>query len=181
MVVTYLVGISGGKVEIDSEKYLVGISLPHHKVHEGIHYSFSDVDTDVDISGPKYWRLTTPDNDIEFHITIGIAASAGVTVELFENPTISGAGTALSIYNNDRRSGNTTTATAFYDSTTSADGTLIYTTKVGSAGPGVVQRIGGNTRNEAEWILKHNEDYLVKVTADADNTEVILNVEFYEA
>ncbi len=175
-------GISGGKIIIDRTGHLPVMEVAHHKVHEGDHYSVSDVDADVDIVGPKYWRITTPDSAIEFHVTFGIAASAGVTVELYEDPTISGAGTAITIYNNNRLATNlnTTTATAYYDTTTSADGTLIFTTKVGSAGPGVIQRIGGNTRNAAEWILKQNEDYLIKVTADADTTEVVWNAEFYE-
>jgi hypothetical protein len=164
--------------EVDSLGYLVGIDIGHHKIHEGYGFFCSDADTDVDIAGPKYWRLTTPNSAARIHIKLSVSASNAGKIELFENPTIDAAGDALTEYNCDRNSATSTTLAVFKDTTFTADGTLLSTVFVGSSsGP---TRLGGNTRSEFELILKQNEDYALKVTVDNNDTKVAFISEWYE-
>jgi len=140
------------------------------------------VDTDVDIAGPKYVRITAPDTTVRIHFMGVVSADAAALVELYEDPTILAAGNALTEQNNNRNSANVATATTFEDTTTQApnnDGTLLFAGRIG--GTGLAQtRFAGNVADREEWILKQNEDYLVKVTVDADNTEVAIVLTWYE-
>jgi hypothetical protein len=111
-----------------------------------------------------------------------VAADAAATVAFYEDPTLDAAGSALTEYNNDRNSSTAAVATTFEDTTTQApnnDGTLLFSFRVGGTGVGQ-SSISGEGTTRQEWILKANEDYLVKVTVDGDNTEVFINLMWYE-
>ena len=178
--IEYLQTSGPGVDDIASAK--VTIDSAHHEIHEGKFFTFVIIDTDVDIAAPKYVRITSPDTTTRIHFTGQVYVTASSLIELYENPTINAAGGAITIYNNDRNSGNAATATAFEDTTTQApnnDGTLIDSGRAGGAArPNF--RIGGETARRNEWILKQNEDYLIKITPDADNTEVIVSITWYE-
>jgi hypothetical protein len=160
----------------------VTIAFQHHEVHEGNHYTIAVVDSDVDIAGPKYVRITAPDTSIRVHFMGVVSASAAALVEFYEDPTINSAGNALTERNNNRNSGNGATAATFEDTTTQApnnDGTLLFAGRLG--GTGLAQtRFAGNMADREEWILKQGADYLAKVTVDADNTEVVIVFTWYE-
>lgn len=158
--------------------YLIAIDLPHHKIHEESHYFWSDYDADVDTGGPKYWRLTTPATG-RVHLVWSIQASLNGLLQIYENPTISGAGTAKAAFNSDRNSTETSTVTHYYDSTTSADGTLLKTFSLGSDGANPVGADGGDSEHTTEMILKASEDYIFKFTAGTDDSRVSLNLEYY--
>ena len=160
----------------------VNIDIVHHMIHDEKFFSFVVIDVDVDIETPKYIRITTPNTDARIHFTGQVYVTAASLIELYENPTINTAGSPVTIYNNDRNSIVATTATAFEDTTTTApdnDGTRIDAGRAGGAArPNF--RIGGETARRNEWILKQNEDYLIKITPDADNTEVVISITWYE-
>lgn len=163
----------------DVDQAKIGIDVTHHHIHDGDHYTFVVIDTDVDIAAPKYIRITPPNTTTRIHFTGQVYVTASSLIELFENPTINAAGSVVTIYNNDRNSVNSATATAFEDTTTTNDGTRIDAGRAGgSARPNF--RIGGETARRNEWILKQNEDYLIKITPDADNTEVVISITWYE-
>ena len=157
----------------------ISIDLAHHKIHEGKFFTFVVIDTDVDIAGPKYVRITAPDTTTRIHFTGQVYVTASSLIELYENPTLDAPGDALTIYNNERNSATNATATAFEDTTTTNDGTRIDAGRAGGAArPNF--RIGGETARRNEWVLKQGEDYLIKVTPDADNTEVVISITWYE-
>lgn len=166
----------------DVDQAKIGISLVHHEIHEGCHFTVAVVDTDVDIAGPKYVRITAPDTTKRIHFEAMVSADGAALVEFYEDPTLNAAGAALTEYNNDRNSANTATATMFEDSTTQApnnDGTLLFAFRVGGTGVGQT-RISGELSTRQEWILQQAKSYLTKVTVDADNTTVIIVYTWYE-
>lgn len=162
--------------EVDSLGYLVAIEIEHHKVHEGIFYTVSDYDNNVQVVTPKYWLIRTPAN-VNFHTKINIESDTGCLLEFFENPTINVDGVALPAYNNDRNSANVSSLDYFRDPTVGADGTRIQVARVGA---GREKKLGGVARIAAEWILQPNQEYLVKVTVDANGADVTMNAEGYE-
>lgn len=172
-------GTNARALAVDSSGRQVGIDIVHNYVHGGSHFVWSHTDSDVDIAGPKYVRITAPDTAIRVHliIEVDIGVSGGL-VELYENPTITAAGTAGTPYNSNRNSVGAATATVFYDTTTSADGTMLDSRILGSSGGAA--RFGGEASTRNEWVLKQNEDYLVKFTASADNTGYSISFSWYE-
>lgn len=162
---------------VDFLGYLVAIEIEHHKVHEEVFYFVSDIDTDVDTAPPKYWHIKTPDSSIRFHVKVNIETDTGGLVELFENPTTTDDGVALTPYNADRNSSNVSSVEFYRDPTVGADGTRLQVARIGA---GRDKKLGGVARPGSEWILKQNEQYLIKITPDADNAEVTINIEGYE-
>ncbi|MBU1173048.1 MAG: hypothetical protein KKD44_26090 [Proteobacteria bacterium] len=163
----------------DVDQAKINIDLVHHKIHEGKFFSISIIDTDVDTEAPKYLRITAPNTSTRIHFTGQVYVTAASLIEFFEDPTISTAGDALTEYNNNRNSDNPSTATTFEDTTVSNDGTRIDSGRAGGAArPNF--RIGGETARRNEWILKQGEDYVLKITPDADNTEVVVSLTWYE-
>jgi len=172
---------TGYESEIDSvDGSLIQIDNVHHAIHDGEHYHACVFDGDVDIASPKYMRLETPLSNVEQHVIIDVSADGGFLFELYENPTINAAGSAVTIHNSNRRSSNTSSCSAFEDTTTQApnnDGTRLC----GGYSGGEKRKATAEAGSRTEWILKSNEDYLVKVTPDADNTSVMINIAWYEA
>jgi len=160
----------------DIENAVVMMDLAHHMVHEGDSFTLSDFDADVDVAGPKYWLIRVPAN-VEFHIKISIECDTGSLLEFFENPTITGDGTELTFYNNNRNSSNTTTMFASKDPTNSAEGTRLQSSRVGA---GREKKLGGVGRTQFEWILKSGEEYLIKITVDSNDAEVTMTADGYE-
>jgi len=171
---------SGFESQLDSvEGSLIQIDNVHHAIHDGEHFQACVFDGDVDIGSPKYIRITTPDTTVEQHIIIDVSADGGFLFELYENPTINAAGSAVSIHNNNRRSTNTSTSNVYEDTTTQApnnDGTRLC----GGYSGGEKKKATAEAGSRTEWILKRNEDYIVKITSDADNTRIMVNLAWYE-
>ena len=151
--------------------------IEHMEIHEGEHFFVTDIDIDIDAAGPKYWRITTPNSNTVMHFTFRVVSKDAAVIQLYENPTIDAAGTGLTIYNNNRNSSDTSTATVFKDTTITGEGTLLISERLAS---GVNGRGGGILNRANEIILKANEDYNIKVTSDGDNNEATIVMQFYE-
>lgn len=155
------------------------IDTTHQKIHEGRAFIVTDVDTDVDIAGPKYYRFTTPNTDVEIHFVFSVFCNAAAVIQFYENPTINAAGTEMTAYNMYRDNSQSATLTARYDCTTTSDGTLIYSGRVGTSGV-PVSNSGGVGGSRHEFILKQNEDYVLKITTVADNNATAVDFTWYE-
>lgn len=156
----------------------VFIRLDHHMVHQEKMFTISDIDTEVDIAAPKYWLIRTPDSSTRAHVKIAVTADNPAVVELFENPTITADGTELTPVNNDFNSQIAPETDFFYDPAVTADGARKDVKYIGTYNVRIF--LGGTTRQQAEFILKQNEEYLVKATVEVNDTQVTLGVEFYE-
>ena len=157
---------------------IVTISAEHNEIHEGEHFTTCDDDQDVDAA--KYWRITTPNTSNRIHLAGFFISSINGTLEFFQNPTLSGQGTTLNSFNNDANSSNTTTAVFAKDPTTSNDGIRAFVSVIGSDGNNPVGASGGFQNRNNEFILKQNEDYVLKYTPEGTDNRVSICFEFYE-
>lgn len=174
-----LVGSNGVEAEVDSiSGIVVTIPTEHHQVHDEVSYSCVDYDADVDIAAPKWWIIVTTDTADRHHFVLQISADGAFLAEIFEGITSDDPGTALTPVNSDRNSANTTSLIFGYDPTNPAGGTKIFNDLVGTTNPKT--RFGGTMRNGAEYILKQNVKYGIKITVVADDTKVAMVAEFYE-
>ena len=156
------------------------IHFEHHEIHEGNHYACQDYDGDVDTGAAKYWLVKTPNTTTRIHLIFKTILSKNGTVEFFENPTITDNGSALTACNNDRNSANTATLLCYYDPTVTDDGTRLNVNVMGTDGTGVAGSSGGNTQREDEFVLKQNEDYIIKVTVENNDTRASNCLKWYE-
>lgn len=162
------------KPTLDSEGYTIVINEVHHKIHSGNAFIVSDYASAVT---SKIWRITTPNTTARIHMSAALSANQESIFELYENPTITGAGTALTANNANRNSATAATATLFKDTTVSGNGTLIW--KKISGANAANARVGGEARLDWELVLKQNEDYLFIATLDSSG-EVSIIIDFYE-
>jgi len=156
------------------------IDFAHHAVHHGFLFTVSDFDTDIDIAAPKYWLFRTPNTNKRIHIIFDVGVSGGVQVDLYESPTITADGTAITPFNNDFNRNDVSVLLVFKDPTVTADGTLKTSTRIGASGPGNSDKVGGNLRPGSEYILKQNTNYILKITSDANDTKATMIAEYYE-
>lgn len=170
--------VTGYESNIDSvDGSQVQIDNVHHAIHSGTHFQACVFDASV--SNPKYMRITTPDTVVEPHLMIDISADRGFLFEFYEDPTINAAGSAVAIHNSNRRSTNISVCSVYEDTTTQApnnDGTLLC----GGYSGGTEEQTTAVAESRTEWILKRNEDYLVKITFEVGDTGVMVNMAWYE-
>lgn len=159
-------------------RHLIEINSEHARIHQGNNFSISDVDTDVDIITPKQYLFITPNTATRIHFTFSLESEPGCTVEFFEDTTVTGNGTALSIINSRRDIANTSEMLAYYDPTVTVDGTRLFIQQSGTSTSG--GKVGGHVSHEDEFILDVNSKYQIKITSLADNTKVSIYCDWYE-
>lgn len=169
---------SGNEVSIDSaDNALTTIDQEHHEVHEGNHY-FAGSYTTLGTSGVLDIIIVTPNTAIRMHYTAIVNSTAEMIAAFHEGVTETGDGAAVSIFNSDRNSSNTSTITMSTDPTTVSDtGTLLRAHSGGSTGPFAV---GSAARSTSENILKQNTKYLIRITSNAADNIIDWEVIWYE-
>ena len=136
------------------------------------------------------WTAVGAASSVYFHIKAGgtsnphgnftVSTEAGVTIEFFENPTLTDDGTGLAENCLNRQNTATPNTTCFYTPTVSSDGTLLEIGLVGTSNTGVTD-IGSTQTDRGYWILKKNESYLIKVTNnDAATKDIVIAYVWHE-
>lgn len=182
---------AGNASRVVSDVYtggLVDIDPSHLAIHESRHYTASRV---VDVAGAGtalYLIACLSTATVGVHFAMNLITELEAQIDIYEGTTVSANGTAVNIFNRNRKSGTNPTGSGmvsiFHTPTVTADGTLIYTSHAGTqTGPG--NQGGGsgfNTRGDSELILKDSTLYLVRITnAHATNAnQVAIDFEWYE-
>lgn len=144
-------------------------------------FGFSIYDNDVDIAGPIEILYKVGAKNVHLK---RVVQSIGGTVQIivYKNPTIAteGDGTPVDIYNQDNASGNTPLVTVFTSPTTTDDGDQCFETSTMLGSAANVTLALSTLTDDASRVLTANTNYLVRVSAIADNTIVDYAVQFYE-
>lgn len=168
-------------LEYDPEtNALAIIPWEHHQVHAGEMFHVDYTWQDLADGGNAQIRFRTGTKDAH----VGISGSVGgkCFAYLYEDANIS-LGTELFIWNMDRNSAHRPDARAYHTPTVTNVGTKALVNGIvipGGSGPAVA-RIGASTRTDAEWELKPNTEYLLRITNDSGGAiDVSMLIEFYE-
>lgn len=161
---------------------LATIPVVHHEVHEGdtfqVSYKSPD-DTPIADDGNMDILLQTGARYA--HLVFDIRAGGPAEVLFYEDTEVSDAGTAMTEHNMKRYSETAATVTATYTPTVTGAGTLLHDSLLpGGTGAGK-SRTGGTVRDNTEWILKLNSNYLIRGTNRAGNAQPMSNIaQWYE-
>lgn len=154
------------------------LSYPHQEVHLGNTYLVTRLADDV-----------ADDANFDIHIINGSAKLlhivASATVEglswgyIYEGTTYSAPGTAMTIYNLNRSSNNTSSASAKHTPTVNSLGTKIFEILInGGTGP---RSAGGALRVTTELVLDVSGDYLFRITNKAGAAkDISMLLQWYE-
>jgi hypothetical protein len=165
----------------DDYSGLVVLDSMHHMIHSGKAFVYPNYDADVDIAGPKYFRLITGANK-EVHFDFSCTLLTAGTVSLIEAPTTSGNGSDVSaaIKNLNRRSSITPELAIWEDPTVTVETGVVGLWRIGTAGGFANSSVGGLGSNRQEYILKASTVYAFKILTDADNNRSWLEFRWYE-
>ena len=164
------------------------VSFGEQKVHVGSSFGCISL---VDLANGAVLdlQITTPNTTKWLHFTISYDTESETLFEIYENVTINMAGTTLvPIHHNRNKTGtasgiaagglasieNTSTANAESDTDTIGVGAILLASGISGAG-----KDGGDDSHEHEWILKQDETYTLRWTANAAGY-VDYHLEWYE-
>ncbi len=160
------------------------VDTSHQKIHEGNHFDVHILRTGINIASPKNILFipppsdAVPSNTIGIHMILGLISNTGITIEFFEGTIVTDNGTAIDIINHNRRSSLTSLCKVFEDPVISSGGTLIFIQRGGTA------TSSGNItlrRDEDEFILHPDSNYLFRITPLADNTNMTIILDWYDS
>ena len=164
----------GANYERDPLEGILGvISMDHFKIHKGKHWTANTGLTTLSLAGTLNMVLRVPAG-ASGHLIFEMANDAPFTGSLYENPTITGAGSALTEFNNYRASPNPASITAEKDATITAPGDGLRPIIIGAGPKG--SGVGGS---RAEFILSPSTNYLLLLTGTQNDVAYIL-AEWYE-
>ena len=158
---------------------LATINTVHYEVHEGDTYQTSYKSPEGgDIADNGNVTLLVRVGDKELHLTFSVAAGGDCEIEFREAVSLTANGTALTPYNMRRSSSNSPTASAFQGPTYTG-GTLLadYLNPGGTKN----QSPGGTARNNTEWILAANTNYIVRgINRSGGGQPISIMLQWYE-
>lgn len=143
---------------VDDYGSLKTIGIEHTAVHDGKSFIYTGA-AQINSLATVYFLGRV--GEVTAHLFDFFIKSdqAPMTIEFFEAPTVTNAGSAQTAINRNRQSTTTATLGVFAGATVSADGTLLMTDKILG-----VQKDVTSDHLVGEWLLKKNTDYVFKIT-----------------
>lgn len=155
----------------------VTIPVVHHEVHEGETFTAS-IFSLANASGVDISMLLRTGSTRYGHLTFTTTGGGNAQVRLLENPTVSADGNALTERNMKRYSTETPEIAAYGNPTYVEQAVLTSFLLPGGRG-GNAQ--GGVVRQNTEWILSPNSDYVIELTNIAGvNQPLSIVAQWYE-
>ena len=153
---------------------LITIDDALRRIMEGAAFHVSDSNV-IANTNSRTLLLTTPNTTTRVHLAFKIGTNVLVQYFLYENPTISNVGTDVTAYNRDRNSATAATLTVKHTPTVSDAGTAL------SQGYLVTNNINSERVEDRLWVLKQNEEYLLRVTNNSGgNANITILVDWDE-
>lgn len=155
---------------------LISISFPHHQVHRGRHFMYTDAVT-LNAAATQIYLITAPDVATYAHMTFDLDGTAVTRWDFYEASTHDGT-TLQTPGNNNRNSANVPLVTIHKGASGGADGNLLFYYNGGSSTN--QSRTSTMSGNNEEIILKRNTKYLLRVTSGTAGNLTNIKLEWYE-
>lgn len=161
------------------------LELSHHRIHEGNLFHANIISTNLQIINPKYILFISPPQDpvaadtTKVHLIFKVTANPGILLEFFEDSVVTNNGTAVPLINHNRNSTTIPLGQVFENPTVTSDGTRIYVELVGTSAIGGISTTFD--RDEDEYILKVQTNYLIKITPLIDGVSTTTIFDGYDA
>jgi len=161
---------------------IVTVDEIHENIEKGVFFSGGYYNAAVTASSTLQLLVQVSTNIIHLHL-YG-TCSQDMTLELYEGPTFSAAGTSVTMSNHNRTSAKTTTTTVTHTPTITGTGTQLNSTQYVPSGAGGGASGGGSgdfAGALSDFYLKSNTDYLIRYTnIGATTAKLGGSLAFYE-
>ena len=154
---------------------LIGIDYEHHSVHEAFHFNYFDSIT-LGSGASQVYLLETGNRFVHFQKSV--LHSALSTIDVYEGADR--VGTTLQTAFNNQRNSILTPEMMIHKGISggTTDGTLLQNYSFGFAS--AFSRLGGDSRNQEEVVLKINTKYLMRVASSTNGQLFVVNFNWYE-
>jgi hypothetical protein len=161
---------------------LVSLDYAHHLAHSADVYGAFVANAALAAAGTISIVVITPDTTKRAHMVHRAVGSLSTTFDVLEGPTVQDNGATVTTYNKDRDSASAsvlkardgTAGSYTTNPTIDAAGTAIFSETFGGRGG------GGESRATLEIILAANTTYAFRLTSNAANNVVGINLTWYE-
>jgi len=159
-------------------KVPIMITVPHRMIHEGKSFIVSQRFESLADNGLAWLRILVGANK-ELHATISVSAQGLGRFKISEGTTYTDNGTAVTIFDKNRTTANTSDALAYHTPTVDTFGPILNESIFQG---GTKQRAIGSVRtNGEEWIFKKSTDYIIRFqNIGGADMSVSIEIEFYE-
>jgi len=152
------------------------IGVQDRKIHEGC-YFFRRSFVNITGTGKSYFLLQTPEAPTTVHTYFDASVDGDFDIKVYEGGTISSTETPLPVFNADRSSSRTPSASLYADAGITATGTLFWESSLNTT----IFTSAQVGEFAYEIVLKPDEDYILEVTHNDTGTDVLnYNLHFYE-
>jgi hypothetical protein len=158
---------------------LTNIDYAHHEIHDGAYF---EIDHRFDsVANNGYAHLLVKNGSTkDLHAIFKAGAGGEAELYITENPNIGANGTQETIYDQNRFTANSSTASAFHTPTLTTWGTTLSTPHIFGGGAGI-NKVGSSARGDSEWIMKAGEDYVLTAkNVSGAAIQIVLGAEWYE-
>jgi len=163
---------SKAQIKVDDYDRAVTITDIEHKIHKGEMFRANAVFS-LGVGAEKLALFRT--GNVQAHVYGEVTASGDSYMRFYESPTVTADGTPVTFLNKNRAYDTSGTSVTVFDTPTiSSNGTLLD--------PFVMSgsiNAGGKERQDNEWTLKVNTDYLILIHANAAS-DYTLKIDWYE-
>lgn len=155
---------------------ITNIDYDHLTIHAGVHYRCVSPITAIVSTAIQDYLILPPNSTTRVHLIWHIETDTGMKSEFFESPTTGNNGTAMTILNSDRNSGNTASTQIFSAPSVTTTGNFVHADIIGSG-----KAVGNLVQSDEEFVLKQNTPYLLRVTNNGGaNGNEVTDFSFYE-
>ena len=151
------------------------IEYEHHEIHDGSMFTVLEV-TDLGNGATRDVLIVTPNSAKWAHLVWELEHELEATIQFYKGTVYSDPGTPIPTFNRNGNSGKEATTLTYHTPTIDDVGTLIGTITQGSG-----KKAGGNDRESNEYILKQDCAYLIRITNETANDNLIfMKLNWYE-
>lgn len=158
----------------------IAIDHVHAMGHDGLNFTTSQY---VSLAAASALNvLITAPASPHYHFISEVITDAVATVTFSKDPNATATGgTAITAYNNNENSSNTSTLAHIYGGIYTSSGTVLETFLMGSASGNGANRIvvGGSAAGRQEWEFASNSVHLIRVVAGTATCQTVVRTYFY--
>jgi len=174
-----IVGDGTSDIEVDPDiGGLLVTPIEHNLVHDGVVFSCFHSFLLTAAATSKWLHVKVPATHIA-HMRFRFMAEAKIDYYVYENPTLTGDGTALTEFDMNRVTANASNVEVFHTPGITAVGTMIDNGMIGTSG--FLFDSGGSVSPMEDWMFKPSESYLIGANNnDAAAKDFVIQLVWYE-
>ena len=157
---------------------LLTVPIEHNLVHDGVVFSCFHSFLLTAAATSKWLHVKVPATHIA-HMRFRFMSEAKIDYYVYENPTLTNDGTALTEFDINRVTANASNVDVFHTPTITNVGTMIDNGMIGTNG--FLSDTGGSVSPMRDWMFKASESYLIGANNnDAAAKDFVIQLSWYE-